>query len=443
MVAGTVALRRPRGALTSRSRPRSNARVQQLLRAAYQTFRKPSVYRGIAQGFSRAAYSLYGRYKKGPPARPKRKSVMGHGGRYVGNFKRMRKYKKKGPFRGVSCTVENVGEVTAALADESTLFGTHAFAAQVLGKKFFLAMLRALSFKMGSPFRNEHDPVDVLTATGTGQVGQIVVGYCLDGEPDVLEDTVNVGGADLWRTVASNLWVAFNTYITNAHTAIEFQHITFFPFTRELSGVAVGMPVKLDLRNALVDYMFIDTVKLQNRTGANTPTELDADNIEANPLRLTRYVVKGNALRLNWCNDAAISGGFVCASTTGSREINTKDATMNDGIKDLFVHAPPGSAFMGLKSRTCEILQPGAIKRSAVKKTGTMYVSTMAKVLLMSEAAGNGNDTVWGMSQWFHGEKALRTGTGTAVVNIGYEHIMGMTLTIRAAKRMPYIRANS
>lgn len=440
MVRGTVALhRRPRyGQSVRRYAPAGGARVL-----------RPVVQRAAVTAVRYAA-SRVGRYARkwisGTAKKRKRVSTpqfLSGGGRYAGNFKRMRKYKKKGPFRGISATIENVGELTAGAADQTIMVGTHAYAAQIIGTKLFLAILRALSFKMGSPFRNEHDYVDGLNSVGSGNVGNFTVAYSINGQPDLLEFTATAVSTSSFRELATALWTSYNAAANNTQTNMRFHYICFSPQVRSATVEYTGGITKLDLRNSLVTYMFIDTLKIQNRTGANTPTELDADNIEANPIRVTRFVVKGNALRLNWCNDGTVSPSFLCTSTTGSVAIDTQDASLTAGMKDLFTHAPAGSAFSGLKSRTTNVLQPGSIKRSAVPLKGTMYIDTMFKLVLHGEASAVGNDSLFGCSQWHHIEKSLRTGTGTATAKIGYEHIMGITLTIKPSKKMPFIRANS
>lgn len=372
----------------------------------------------------------------------RRRSVIGHGGRWAGQFKRARRFKKKGPFRGVSCTIENVGEIVALANDQSILFGTHAFAAQVMGQKVFLAMLRALSFKMGSAFRHQDDYVDGVLSTGTGNIADIIVGYSFNGEPEVVEINYSVKATDSWKLVAIGLWTAFGAVISTAVNEIKFRYMTYIPQVRGTASFT-GSVTKLDLCNARVSYMLVDTMKMQNRTGANSPTETDADNIEANPIKVTRYVVKGNCLKMNWSNDTAVTPSFLCNSTTGSRSINTKDTSLIVGLQDILDHAPPGSAFTGLKSRTNQVIQPGHIRRSALKLSGTISMDRMFELVLNEEASGNGNQTIFGQSQWMYCEKSLRTGTGTAVVSVGYEHIMGITLTVHPQKLLPFIRANS
>ena len=190
-----------------------------------------------------------------------------------------------------------------------------------------------------------------------------------------------------------------------------------------------------------INIHVLQLLKIQNRTGANTTTELDATSIEANPIQGKIYMINRSNMLPGWNNDTTITDSWSPNNTTGIVSIDPNEASLNAGIANLLKRPPHPSNIQRCYASINARLEPGQIKNAKIvyKDTGN-FQRFFANILY------NGTESIDSTS---HGncmalcfEKTLATTTGTAVVKIGYEKNLYIDCDINIRKSKPFVREN-
>jgi hypothetical protein len=395
-------------------------------------------YQRIAQGRS-IGYKR--RRVEGPVTVKQRASFLPGGGKYVGKFKRPRR--RKTPVRnGVKIRTESNGEVTASAADRVVWIGGTAVTGETLGRHMFLAVLKGLAKKMGVDFQTEHEFVDKndTSVTQPNDVGSLYYTVTRGGEPDSITRNLNIPQGSTWGGVADIWWADVKAFWFGATSKTNFMDVWINFYVQDSLAPATEREIlateKLCMKKLLIDFIIGSQLKLQNRTGADTPTETNSQNVEQNPLVGKMFELNGNLATLAWTNDSTITPSFVPNQTSGIVTIDPQDASYTQGITNMLIRPPNKNVFRYCKRDTLVRMQPGHIKSSYISDKGTMYFDTMFDMFVQGYAAGqNGaNYMKFGKLQLFCLEKTMRTGTGTATVNVGYEHNQYHTLGVRENK---------
>lgn len=372
-------------------------------------------------------------------SRRRTRGNLASGGLYAGKFK---KGKRPSLMNRVVQRTESNGEVSAGAADEVAWVCASNVAPNTAGPVVFLAVLKRLARKMGQDFRTAHQFVDARTTTQSGSAGIFRYRYCVVGEPNVQERQLTILDSTTWGNLAGAWWNDLSAF---GYTRVDFMECYIEFLTRDATtNVVAGVEARVDLSEAVLKYHIVSALKIQNRTGANAGTEVDAENIEQNPIQGKCFHLKGHTLAFQWNNDTTITPSFRPNEDSGIVTIDPQDATLNAGMQNM-LKRPTNGIFKYTDMVQNVRLQPGHIKKNSITSTGSMYFNNFVNRVLMESATGAniGDMFNFGKVQAFCFEKTLRTGTGTAVVKIGYEHNLYTEFELIRKSPKPFIMENS
>jgi hypothetical protein len=359
-------------------------------------------------------------------------------GRWAGRFKKKRGRNARRLYGYVKARTEHVGEVVGTTASIPAWFGATAMTGKRVGRMLCLAALQRLAGLMGRSFTNENVFIDATANNGGTFHYRINSG----GELAFFDRTVSIGLGDTWAVLASN-WLndLDGTPIVDSLNFIEcyivFKDDDAVPST-------LGSGPRLDMTEMLVDYKIDCTVRIQNRTGANSSAELDTDLVDVNPILGRIYVLKGSTPVVNLSTDSSVTTTLDSDNTSGLITLNAADATMNDGIANLFKRVQSPNIFRNVKRSNGLKLQPGEIKYVKESAKGKAYFDTFFRCLVnptlnLTANPSTRNTNKMGKCLMFGFEKAMRTGTGTAPITLGYMINQYHTFKCIAKKKKPYI----
>jgi hypothetical protein len=360
------------------------------------------------------------------------------GGLWIGKFKQG---KRPNPVNRVKQRTESNGEISAGGADEVAWLAATNVAQVSMGPVCLLAVLKKLAKKMGQDFRSAHQYVDARTTTQTGNAGVFSYRYSFIGEPDVAERRITITDNMSWGGLAGAWWSDLAAF---GYTRLDFHECYIEWETRgAATNLVSGVSARLDLSEAVLKYYLVSSLKIQNRTGANAPTEVDAENIEQNPIQGKCFTLGGHTMLFQWNNDTAVTPSFLPDSSSGILTFDPQDASLNSGLQNQ-LKRPTRGVFKYTQKIQNVRLQPGHIKSNTVSSVGSMYFNNFFNRVLMEKASGAniGDMFKFGKMQAFCFEKTLRTGTGTAVVKIGYEHNLYTEFELVRKGVKPFIMEN-
>lgn len=365
---------------------------------------------------------------------------LASGGLYAGRFSKRKRYRPKG-VDVVRSRAENGGEANSG-AGYALWFGTTADTPSTYGKYLFLAVLKRLAKNMGIDFRTEYDFIDQSVVSQTGDAGTFYYQLQILGEPEVVQRPITLSDSSHWGDLALAWINDVAAYLSGSPVKVSFLRCWIDWRTRDATDNYIsGTAGRVDMKQMKVEYNFVDRVKIQNRTGANAPTEVDAENIEQNPLQGKIYELNGSKFELAFSNDTAISDSWVPSYTTGTLIINQAEASVNTALKDLMKRPMSGNLMSHVSGVKNIILQPGHIKSNVVTWSGTMNFNKFFDMNLSSYLTGSNSvdPKRFGKLQMFCLEKCVRTATGNAVPKIGYEHNQYHEFKVIELKKKPFI----
>lgn len=371
----------------------------------------------------------------------KRMTRRYHRGIYAGRFKRPRKAKKFN-VRGVVTRTETVGEAVAGAADGCLWLGGTANAPVTWGRNLLLAVLRYLSAKLGCQFESEHDYIEKSVNALLGNTGKFVYQYHRSGLPAVIERSFNISAAGTWGELADAWYGDLQTAFPNDVNLYTMYRCWIDFATRDVTNnLDVGGSSFVNMKELLVDFKMTSVFKFQNRTGGDSATDDSTTVVEANPVVGKSYFIKGNDLMLQFVNDASITPSFRPHGSTGFVNIPSTDASYSGGVANLMKRPTSPNAWNACYKSGIVRLQPGHIKQSTLSDSGTMYFNTLFHILYQTIAANVGQvqERKFGKTQLFCFQKTMRTGTGTAAVTIGYEHVQYHSFAVRRRPNRPYM----
>jgi len=346
------------------------------------------------------------------------------GGSYAGRFKKPKKHDNSFK-RGVTQRHESNGEVSGAGAADAVWIIGSPIAPATFMPALLLAVLRKLCQKGGQDFTDGNEYTDGVLAGLTGNVLELRYDYTVGSEPDLVERVIQGLPVQTWIGLAQAWYADLAGAVTGGRQDFFLNNVTLMHKARDATNEPTGSMAKLNMQDFKLVYSMSSVLKLQNRTGANSGTDLDATDVEANPIVGRRYEIKGRGPLLRLSNDDIVTPQFAVDLTTGISAPPAVDASYSSLISNLMVRPPNKMAFRNC-NQTCVVrLQPGHIKTGKVVYSGTMDFNKYFNKLCAETVFGYGvnpQTSLWGRSQAYCFEKALRTGSGTAVVNVGYEH---------------------
>lgn len=359
-------------------------------------------------------------------------------GIWAGKFYRKPGVKGVGKVGTVKSRTEKVGEFVATSTDYPLWFGATQMTGRQIVRMCCLAALKKLAQYMRRDFTSEYDLVHQDNNSGV-----FIWAYNASGEMSRTERTFSVFSNVTWGALA-DLWVTDMDSINLVN--IQFLECMLEP--ENSAGTQTVAPVsKLDMTGMLLDYKFDLVVRLQNRTGANLSTELNTDTVEANPLLGQFYVTRGSNPAITFTDDLAVtptlfsdpSSGLIGSATQG---IDLTNATFSSGLLNMFSRIQSPNLFQHVKNSARIKLQPGEIKYFKESTKGTCYFDTIFRVFLnptLNQSGRNIDHDKMGTNTMFAFEKAMRTGTGSAPITIGYMINQYHTCSVRAQKKKKYI----
>ena len=117
---------------------------------------------------------------------------------------------------------------------------------------------------------------------------------------------------------------------------------------------------------------------------------------------------------------------------------------MSAGLQNVLKRPPSGNAFVACKGVSTMSLDPGVVKKCSVHDGGSMYFNTFMKLVFQDNfqgaATGVYDRPKFGSLQMFCFQKRMRTGTGTSVVTVGYQHEVFVKLALLQSRPLNFIR---
>lgn len=351
-------------------------------------------------------------------------------GRYVGRFNRSR-VAKPGKFvkYGALMRTEKGG---SSSWDKCVYIGHSTGARTKVLRIFWFAVLRKLAWKCGLPIPSMKSKLQEEGTTVGFSPGTIKTHLKrLEGEQAIQIVSYTIPADATWETIADGVNAAIDAVIitTEATTGLLLDHITWDPNTEEASGKNLPPRGELRLKDCVMHLQVDSEMMIQNRTLATTSVEVEhqhhANSVENNPLIGKSYFKTGTEFQHRFNNDyAGNTANLYPDDNSGVISLDPDDASLTTEMQDLLQRPPMASAFVGVRHTGRVILNPGAIKRSALKYVRKMSVTQFWRKLVDVMRSGSGGNlgNFIGKSKVFAFEKMMHTDEADEPdINIGYE----------------------
>lgn len=358
-------------------------------------------------------------------------------GSYAGRFKKPAPFSYVGG--GVSLHARYGGAETAAAAGDPVFLGANAFAADHYLKRVLLAILRAMLLKSKFEMTSAYQKIDhSLNALG-GSAGSLHYRYRVNA--------TNIQSERSIQFTADQTWIDFcDTWVTDIQSALgtvtkDFELLYVFVYPKDALGNSIYMPnLWIDLKNASIYYEMNSKLTLQNRTGASTPTDDSTTVNDVNPLTGKLYIFNHNRIDMRY-DQSLTSLASGKAGTTNGIILWRPAAWSTDNGQKNFLTIPDPKVFNKVKHVSNIFLDPGQVKTNRIKFSGKMKLQKFIHYFMLQELAGAQYDllTTMGKTQFFAFEKAVKTGAGTAVASVGWEHDMDWRFQIFTKQERGFI----
>lgn len=355
---------------------------------------------------------------------------------YQGRFKRGRKF-KAGQQSHVTL-MHTGGEITptlygamSATAHAKRPIYQHVSWAQgnfILGA-FTRMIIKECAKKHGYYIRSFLDVI------GGDYGGTLVIEYQTSDNPVLASVNIEQPYAttETWSTFAANTRATIQSWTAS--------DITFKSFYLRRNVNATGQQLnpteKLYVENAHVTFVTTKKIVVQNRTGADSATDLNTNNAEHNPITGYIGVIRGQRVYPTFTDDTTVTENWAPDNDKGIVNIESGASDYSLALLDSLVRVNPGQFKPTTRCRKV-ILQPGAIKSTYLKYKKTMSFKDLGNWML-NIAQGVNHDALAdkGYSLIFAFEKLTQTGTGTAPIVLGFDHNASFACYFKQGKRPP------
>lgn len=356
---------------------------------------------------------------------------------YQGRFKRGRKF-KSGPQSHVTMT-HTGGELTPTLYGGMTAIQhakrpayQHVTWAQgnLIISSFCKMIIKECAKKYGYYIRSFQDLI------GGDFDGKLVIEYQTSNDnpaqaPANIE--LDYTPVQTWATMAANFRALMQTF-----TANDIMYKSFYLRRNvNITPDEIHPTAKLYVENAKVTFVTHKKIMVQNRTGADSATDLNTNNAEHNPITGYIGVIRGQRIYPTFTDDTAVAQSWKPDNNKGIVNIESGATDYSLALLDSLVRVQPGQ-FKTMTRCSKTILQPGAVKSLMLKYKKTLSFRDMGNWIL-NIATSVDHDALMkeGYSFVFAFEKLTQTGTGTAPIVVGYDHNGSFACYFKQGRRPP------